>query len=259
MVSKIVLIGAGNTAWALGRALAAVGHEIVQVWSRSLPSAISLATQVGAVFTTDIATLDPDADLYILAVSDDAAATVAAQIKLKRGVIVHTSGILDMAILATCGISYGVLYPFVSMTRDRQPDFDTVTLFIESSNPQSLSAIRAIAHSISSHVREMPSSQRMNLHLAGVFANNFTNQLLVIADILLEEHGLTFDEIRPMLANHLTALQQYPPAALQTGVAYRRDTLAMDKHQALLASHPTFRHLYILLSESIQQLNKKTI
>ena len=51
---KIVLIGAGNLATNLGKALLSAGHDIIQVYSRTMESAYHLANIVGGAPTIDI-------------------------------------------------------------------------------------------------------------------------------------------------------------------------------------------------------------
>ena len=60
---KIVLIGAGNLATHLGKALHAVGHDMVQVFSRTMQSAETLASLLDAEPLTDMAQVRDDADV----------------------------------------------------------------------------------------------------------------------------------------------------------------------------------------------------
>ena len=253
-MSKVVIIGAGRAAWALGVNLQAAGHEVIQIWSRSEANAAALAHKLHTSYTCDLNTIDPAADIYLLSISDDAAAAVAAQIHLTQGVIAHTSGISPVEILSSCGVPYGVFYPFVSMSREVQPDFTQVTVLVESPDPDCLDILTTLAQSLSDHVRPVEATQRMHLHLAAVFAHNFTNHLIHIAEILLQQHGMRLDDIRPLLHQHAKALETHSPEVLQTGVAIRGDTRAMERHLSLLESHPDFKAIYALLSSSIKDI-----
>jgi hypothetical protein len=43
----------------------------------------------------------------------------------------------------------------------------------------------------------MNSRQRLMVHLAAVFANNFSNAQYAIAEMILKENNLSFDLLRP--------------------------------------------------------------
>ena len=60
---KIVFIGAGNLATHLSAALRAGGHDIVQIYSRTMASASALAARVGAEPTDSIDSVCRDADV----------------------------------------------------------------------------------------------------------------------------------------------------------------------------------------------------
>src|SRR5690554_247628 len=88
---KIVLLGSGNVASILGQALAEAKHDIAQVWSRNKEHAASLANGLAAPFTDSIAHL-VEADMYVVAVSDQAIPAVLSQLPPTKGLVVHTSG-----------------------------------------------------------------------------------------------------------------------------------------------------------------------
>jgi NADP oxidoreductase coenzyme F420-dependent. len=56
---KTVILGAGNVATHLAKALPSCGFGIVQIYSRTLKSAEELASRIGADFTNDLSTLVP--------------------------------------------------------------------------------------------------------------------------------------------------------------------------------------------------------
>ena len=69
---RIVLIGAGNVATHLGIALQQAGWEIVQVYSRTEASASELAMRLQVPYVTSVEEVCADADIYIVAVKDNA-------------------------------------------------------------------------------------------------------------------------------------------------------------------------------------------
>ena len=73
-----MLLGAGNVATQLGIALHEAGLDIRQVYSRTRSSAEKLALQLRAAPANGIHDIDPGADLYVVAISDDALVDVVS-------------------------------------------------------------------------------------------------------------------------------------------------------------------------------------
>lgn len=97
---KIVLLGSGNVATHLGRAFSNAKHTILQVWSRNLSHAQTLASELQATAIDQLDQVDPQADLYIVSVVDDAIVPVLAGLKSITAPIVHTSGSTSMQVIA---------------------------------------------------------------------------------------------------------------------------------------------------------------
>ena len=91
---RIVLIGAGNLATNLGKALHRAHHEVVQVYSRTQEAAETLAAKVGAKATCSVEEVTTDADVYIFSVSDNALPQLAKTLGKGRedAVFLHTAG-----------------------------------------------------------------------------------------------------------------------------------------------------------------------
>jgi predicted short-subunit dehydrogenase-like oxidoreductase (DUF2520 family) len=255
-MTKITLLGSGKTATALGRALSNAGHEFVQVWSRSGDSANALANKINAGATTDLAAINTAADVYIIAVKDDAIAEVASKLKIGNKIIAHTSGIKSKDLLKDTSPNYGIFYPFVSMTRESETDFKAALMMIEGSNEETINTLSSLAQTISDHVRMGEESQRQSLHLAAVFAHNFTNHMYAISEKILADKGLKFDDLRPLIAAHIANVQKLSPATLQTGPAIRHDRTTIDTHLHLLDANIEFKQLYLTMTEAIQQWHK---
>jgi predicted short-subunit dehydrogenase-like oxidoreductase (DUF2520 family) len=255
-MAKITLIGSGKTATALGKALALAGHEFVQVWSRTEAGADDLAKLVNTKVTTDLTSINTDADIYLIAVKDDAIGEVAGKLKVGNKIIAHTSGIKSKELLKESGLNYGIFYPFVSMTKETNTDFNNALLMIEGSNEETVSALSTLASTISKNVRMVEENQRQSLHLAAVFAHNFTNHMYTIAEKILDDKGLRFDDLRPLIAAHLSSVQKLSPSVLQTGPAIRHDSTTIDEHLHLLDQNSELRDLYLTMTEAIQQWHK---
>ena len=108
----------------------------------------------------------------------------------------------------------------------------------------------------SDNVNAVDESQRQTLHLAAVFANNFTNHIYSIAEKILVEKRLSFDDLRPLIASHIQNVLAHSPSELQTGPAIRGDQSTLDIHMDLLKAHPDYKEIYSLLTTSIQDIHK---
>jgi predicted short-subunit dehydrogenase-like oxidoreductase (DUF2520 family) len=256
-MSKITFIGSGRAATALGRSLAEARHEFKQVWSRTELSANDLAAKLHAAATTDLNDITSDADIYIIAVKDDAISDVAAKLHIGNKIIVHTSGIKSKDTLQLASQNYGIFYPFLSMTKEAGADFRNALMMIEGSNPETVDILKSLARSISSHVRMVEENQRQSLHLAAVFAHNFTNHMYTISERILADKGLDFNDLRPLIAAHAANIQQLSPSVLQTGPAIRHDSSTIDTHLRLLGQDDTLEQLYLTMTEAIQQWYKE--
>lgn len=248
---KIVLLGSGNVATHLGRAFKMAGQSIVQVWSRQPQNAQELADSVGAAVALSLEEVVTDADLYILAVKDDAIRTVAEGLELDEQLIVHTSGSAGMDVLENISKKIGVFYPLQTFSKSKAVDFRQVPIAVEGNTPEVTQTIRAIADRLSEKVILLDSLQRRTLHAGAVFACNFTNHMYTLARHLLDGCDLPFDLLRPLIAETAAKIQHNDPATVQTGPAIRHDQQTMDAHLDLLQRDPALKELYRMLSQSI--------
>ncbi|MDR1678398.1 MAG: DUF2520 domain-containing protein [Prevotellaceae bacterium] len=248
---KIVLIGAGNLATQVALTLKEKGLEIVQIFSRTEQSAQLLAKQIGCCFTTNSALLYPDADVYLYAVSDDILPGVIANISINKGLHAHTAGSIPMLIFEAARSNYGVFYPLQTFSKNKRVDFNKIPIFIEANSDKNLETLRQLGEILSQTVVEANSTQRQALHLAAVFASNFTNHLYAVADKILKKNKLDFRLMLPLLYETLDKLHTLTPAEAQTGPAVRGDRSVINKHLAALTDFPEEKKLYEVLSAAI--------
>lgn len=255
---KAVIIGTGNVGTHLGRALSEHA-DVTDVWSRSMANAARLSAEIPGSRPVDrLSELRTDADYYIMAVADDAIATVAAALPEVSGVVAHTSGSVGLSALDGCrAAGKGVFYPLQTFSRERGISLDCVPFFIESSDAATTDRLLSLARSVSSVVRLADSSQRAALHIAAVFACNFANSLWGVADSILKPAGYSLDVFGPLLEETLRKAIDNGPVASQTGPARRGDRSVIDRHLAGLSGLP--REIYGLMTELIiqQQKHKK--
>jgi len=250
-IRKIVLAGSGNVAWHLGRRMHEKGFEIMQVYGRNRDTAGELAGLIGAEMTTDVLSVKRETDAYIIPVSDNAVKEIAGKLKPGNTIIIHTAGSIGIDVFKGIAANYGVIYPLQTFTRSRDVDFNDVPLFIEANNNITLSAIKSLALSLSPHVYEADSLKRLKLHLAAVFACNFTNHMYAVAERLLKENGMSFDLLRPLIRETLDKAVSLSPHNAQTGPAVRNSKSIMDLHLKMLQDDPDLWEMYEIISRSI--------
>lgn len=251
---KIVCLGSGNVATHLAQALKASGGDLIQIWSKTLANAQALASVLNSQPVDNLKDINPDADLYLICIKDDAIEEVAAQLEDVKGLVVHTSGATAIEILERAGLSnYGVMYPLQTFSKSRSVDFKQVPLCLEGGSEKALQQLHTIAAGISLLVYEVNSDDRKLLHLAAVFACNFTNHLYHLSAKILQQNHLSFDMLQPLILQTAAKVQTALPEVVQTGPAVRNDELTMHKHLELLKNMPELADIYETLSNSIKK------
>jgi len=255
MIKNIVFIGAGNLATHLALALKWADYNILQVYSRTQLSADTLANKVDADACSSYAEVRRDADLYLFALSDKALLPALEALQLKDKLLVHTAGSLPMSVFEAFASNYGVFYPLQTFSKAREVDFSKIPLCIEASQADLESELMLIGNKISNSVQLLSSPQRKQLHLAAVFTCNFTNHMYHIGQRLLQEEGMTFDLLKPLILETAQKVQVLPAKEAQTGPAVRFDEDVIKAHEESLKMHPDFQKLYRFVSESIYHLH----
>lgn len=252
---KIVIAGAGRIAWHLGRRLKGKGMPVAHVVSRTAAHARELAQTLGSDWSDDWAEVPADADWLLIAVRDDAIAAVGEALSAAMpGVLAtHTSGATPGTVLAPFFKRYGVFYPLQSFSKERMPVWSKIPFCVDAADPSDILFLKKTAKVIGNLVYQVNDSQRAMLHVAAVFANNFTNHCFAIAEKLLDEHDLPFEMLHPLMEETLQKAIADSPARMQTGPALRGDTDTMQRHLSLLAGHPHWQTLYRNLSDDIRQ------
>jgi predicted short-subunit dehydrogenase-like oxidoreductase (DUF2520 family) len=254
---RCVIIGAGNLATHLGEELFRKGARIEQVYSRSETSARSLAQRIGASFATLPEEIASDADVYFIVLKDSAFGEVLPRIAFDRKLVIHCSGSLPMDVLKPFTPNYGVLYPLQTFTKNKSVNFSEIPVFVEANNEISLHLITSIAQQLSYNVNFSTSDERLYLHIAAVFACNFVNHMYSVADSILEKNGISFEMLKPLIAETAQKISSVKPFDAQTGPAVRFDQNIIAKHLEALGKMPDFADLYKTISKSIFELHKK--
>lgn len=254
-MTTAVIIGTGNVARHLFDAFRVTKSvKVVQVLGRSQ---IALAFFKEVCETAPLTGAIKDADIYIIAVSDDAVIPVSQLLKLKNKFTVHTSGSLKAGELHQPSRK-GVLYPLQTFSREREINFREVPVCIEAEDPDDLEILKAVAGALSDRVYELPFSKRRQLHLAAVLVNNFGNHLCHLADELLRAEMLPFEMMLPLIRETTAKLERITPREAQTGPARRGDLKTMEEQLKLLPEG-TYRELYDLMNNSIKKTYAKDV
>ncbi len=250
-MEKIIFLGAGNVATQLSIALKTIGFEIIQIFSRTLESAQTLANKLNTSYTTNLSEISQDADIYFYTVNDDAIAELFQQFYLKNKISVHCAGSVDASVFRDEAENYGVFYPLQTFKIHKTADFKNIPICIEANNSATENRLLTIANLLSTKVFIVNSEQRRNLHLAGVFACNFVNYMYCISDDILKANHLSFDILKPLILQTAMNVEVNPPKAYQTGPAIRNDKKTMEMHLELLNDYPNYKKIYSFVSNCI--------
>lgn len=255
----IVIIGTGNVACHIAQSFKSdKSVHLLQVFNhRNSKEAKSFSKLFTCDLVTDYTKIDATADIYIIAVKDDAIAEVAQQlIPLKlKGLVVHTSGSVEVNVLKNTSPKIGVYYPLQTFYKGASIDWKTTPLLIETNTTSSLKILKQLAITVSKTVKVVDSKNRLQIHLAAVFACNFTNAMYVAAFELLENNLSKKDTelLLPIMQQSFQKLKTVHPKKAQTGPAMRNDKLVMKKHLQLLKQDKQLSHVYTVISDLIMR------
>jgi predicted short-subunit dehydrogenase-like oxidoreductase (DUF2520 family) len=248
---KIVIIGSGNVAQHLIKAFEGSDKvTIAQVYARH---AEKLATLLPTDKITGTIGDIEDADVYIIAVTDDAIADVSAQLPFSNKLVVHTSG--GVALQQLNGKNRrGVFYPVQTFSKNKEVDFTKIPLCLEAEKSDDYKVLEKLAGSISPLHYAIDSEQRAALHVAAVFVNNFTNYMYTIGNDICRENNISFDILKPIILETAEKIQRLAPTEAQTGPAKRNDNKTIEKHLDFIKD-ANQKAIYTLLTQSIQETN----
>ena len=229
---KIAIIGSGNVASHLNRALAPkVAVSLINPHTPTLPDEV---------------------DIVLIAVSDDAIEDVVEKLPKLNTVVAHTSGSVMMDSLKKYGENYGVFYPLQTFTKDFPLDYRDIPVFIEGSTPFAKERLEKLASLFTDKIAWADSTQRKQLHLASVFACNFTNAMASMALEILKNSNFDMSMLLPLMRQTLKKLESLSPSEAQTGPAARNDRKIIETHLKMLENRHLLREAYKTITEFIQ-------
>lgn len=245
---QVVILGFGNVGSHLLDAFQATSAiEVVQVYSRSLPTSNE---HERVSFIQDLSEVKK-ADVYLVAVPDDAIPEVTTQLPFKNRLVAHTSGGATIEAINEHQ-RRAVFYPLQSFSKHTAVDYRSVPICIEAEHKDDEQLLQKVGSSISDKVVGVSSEDRAQLHLAAVYVNNFVNHLYHISEGILAEKNLDFDLLKPLILETARKVQYITPSEAQTGPALRNDANTIKKHVALLEDEE-LKELYAFFTKAIQQ------
>lgn len=247
---SVVILGSGNVASQLIKAFLKIDTvNLKQVYTRNQEDINTLKDSINT--TNDISLLK-QADVTIIAVSDDAISSISSHIK--NSFVVHTSGSVDMKSLNNIGRK-GVFYPLQSFSKKKKIDFKNIPICLESETNEDLLKLEELVSLLQSKSYILSSHQRKKIHVAAVFANNFSNHMYTIANEICEKYNIPFDILHPLIEETSNKIKNLTPEKAQTGPAKRNDAETIENHLNLLSEKQ--QEIYLKITQSIQEYGKK--
>ena len=251
---EIDIIGTGNLATSLAPALEQNGLIINSIYGRSIKSAQQIADNLyQASATTSLNFSNSKARVFLLAVADSAIEEIARELVLPaNAVVAHTSGSRSLSVLGyTASPNIGVFYPLQTFSQLKRVNFDKVPILVEGDNSFTKKVLHGLARKLSNTVSEATSGQRKMIHLAAIFAGNFTNAMMVHANNLMSAANSDLQLLGPLLEESINKSMVLGPENAQTGPAARGDLHILDEHLQMLEKYPVMKETYQLISQQI--------
>jgi predicted short-subunit dehydrogenase-like oxidoreductase (DUF2520 family) len=253
----VSFVGAGRLAGVLCRELYSRGHKIELVVSQSAEKGSALAGYCRAVWS-DKPVFPSSTQLIIVAVPDSKIRTVLADLQCdKSTVVAHTAGSAGIDVFPENISLKGIFYPLQSFSQGRKLNFTDLPVFLETSSAEVSEILNDIAISLGSKVYFCDAVNRSILHLAAVFANNFTNHMLTLSNDIARKAGFSFEELKPLVMETFMKAIENGPASSQTGPAVRNDENTIRKHLELLSFDHDLQKIYKELSGSISKYHNR--
>lgn len=250
---SVILIGAGNVASHLFNAIKkSESASIIQWYNRTIDTIKPFQNDVD--ITDDLSTLK-EADIYIMAVSDDSIAELSNALPFSNRLVAHTSGSVSIHQLDKKH-KRAVFYPLQTFTKGATIDFSEVPICIECLEKENLQVLKSLAEVLGCKFYKINTEQRQTLHLSAVYVNNFVNQLYRIAHEISDAKSINFDILKPLIMETARKVQDMSPYMAQTGPAKRNDKKTIKKHLKQIESEE-HKTIYQMLTNSIKKTHGK--
>lgn len=266
-MQSLVVIGAGKVGQVIARRLQQAQQvEVMAVLNRSHASALAAVGFIGAGQACASAEELPQAQSYLLAVSDDqlqhAAALLPASLDLSDSVIWHCSGALaasHLAGLKARGAWLASCHPVRSFADRVSAEAEFAgTLCACEGDAVALARLMPALQAAGAKVFEIQAEHKALYHAAAVMANNYLVSLLDSAIQTYLAAGISAElaqQLSVSLAQQgLNNLRQFGPELALTGPVARGDWQTVQRHQQALQPLPELAALYQALLAPTQAL-----
>ena len=244
-IESILIIGAGNVATHLAYAFLNK-INIVGIHSKNNLSSKILAENLNCPNIENISQF-PACDLILICVNDSSIYELITQIPSHFN-IAYTSGSVELESISK-NINIGVFYPLQTFSKNTELDISTIPFFIESTNPEFAEKLYNLATLLSSEVSFTSSTDRKKIHISAIFVNNFINHLAYLSKEYMEEHGLNWEHLKPLIVETNKKIISSSPFDAQTGPARRNDQQVLSDHLEMLNGYKKL--IYTDISKSI--------
>ncbi len=250
---NIYIAGSGNLAWNLTRAFVCNNLPVKGIWSLNTNSASELAqlTNIPALTQSDFFNKD---GLFFLCVNDSSIETLAQQLSSK--ILIHCAGSVSLNVLLNHTQYAAVFYPLQTFNKNKAVNFKDIPVFIEASHEGLQNQLTFMAKKIGSKPYTVNSEQRLGIHLAAVFANNFSNYMITLAQQITKKNNINTNVLVPLLLETFQNAIELGAEHAQTGPAMRNDQITIRKHLEILKDNPELKKIYSFVTESIIEFYK---
>ncbi|MCM1454581.1 MAG: DUF2520 domain-containing protein [bacterium] len=222
---QVAVFGTGNVASHIAEGLTAAGAKVTVISHADADRILAGETPL------------PEADTYIISVTDAAITGMISGIADNGALWVHTAGSVGMELFEGERKRYGILYPLQTFTVGTPVDMAAVPWLIEAVDADTLSEVRQLASLFGDNIHEADSELRAKAHLAAVFASNFICRMLAESERILDGSTLPFDILRPLVNEVTRKAFAIGPHASQTGPARRGDMQVIHRQLSALPGH----------------------
>ena len=246
---KIAILGSGNVAYHLAKMFKEKNIPISQIFGRNEKDLQEISEQFEIPFsTTELA----DAELYFIAVNDDAVAAISKNIKNQNSLVAHTSGSLPKEILEG-NYRKASFYPLQTFSKSKMLQYSEIPFFVEAENEADSQILENLALKISEKVMKSDYEKRKYIHITAVFACNFVNHLFARAKEISDSQQIPFHYFLPLIKETTSKIEKIEPKLAQTGPAIRNDEKILQLHEALITEEEHLK-IYQVMNESIKKM-----
>lgn len=246
---KIVIIGSGNVAYHLAKALSEKEVPIAQLFGRNENELKKISDELQIPFSTSEM---KDADLYIISVSDSAIPEISKKIESKNTLVAHTSGSVSRNSL-NGEYRKAVFYPLQTFSKTKNLNYSEIPFFIDAENEEDKNALKNLANTLSEKVLFADDNKRKYIHLTAVFACNFVNHLYARAKEISDSQDIPFDYFLPLIDETTQKIHAIEPKKAQTGPAVRNDKKVLELHESLITDDEQLV-IYKTMNKSIKKM-----